>query len=54
MEGSSYDYNDDTFDDHDNGIWRGWVRMTEFTGDIEKRPIFFDLDAKRGTLFLIP
>jgi hypothetical protein len=29
MEGSTYDYNDDTFDDHDNGIWRGWLRISE-------------------------
>ena len=51
LPGSTFDYNQGTYDDHDNGIWRGWVKMAPLKGDLPKVTAYFlDLDAHRGTV----
>jgi len=32
LKNNDFDYNSDTFDDHVNAIWRGWIRMGPLSG----------------------
>jgi hypothetical protein len=51
--GDKSNYNELTFDDHEHGIWRGMVKMSLFKGEVPLVGTYLDLNAKRGTIFLI-
>jgi hypothetical protein len=46
------DFHGMNFDDHSNGIWRGWIRMANLKGEVPLGVTYLDLNAKRGTLTL--
>ena len=52
---NNVDYNEGTFDAHEKGVWRGYVRVIDLSGelDLKKTVIhYLDINQDRATLEL--